>query len=196
MPLDENVFKGEFIVQQGDFIPVATDNSGLTFVQSEKSRFYQLKLDQIFRDSFLSDSYMFNEVLLLESMETNGIKVHFNVHMSLQDHNVTASDVKNILKNQIELKDPERSFLAEIEIDPNSLVVLERTQSPPPTGFRDSTATIPFNYKEDSYSHTTGKCMPFDVPFCKELPYNFTIYPNGFGHRNVEEALGVVSSIK
>ena len=199
MPLDENVFKGEFIVQQGDFIPVATDKSGLTFVQSEKSRFYQIKLDQIFRDSFLSDSYMFNEVLLLESMETNGIKVHFNVHMSLQDHNVTASDVKKILKDQIELKDPEgSSYLAEIEIDPNSLVVLERTQSLPPPGFRDSSATIPFNYntKDDSFSHTTGKCMPFDVPFCKELPYNFTIYPNGFGHRNVEEALEVVSSLK
>ena len=203
MPLDENVFKGEFIVKQGDFIPVATDNSGLSFVQSEKSRFYQLKLDQIFRDSHLSDSYMFNEVLLLESMSNtnDGIKVHFNVHMSLQDHNVTASDVKNILKNQIESKDPEGSYLAEIEIDPNSLVVLERTQSLPPPGFRDSSssATIPFNYKTnkgDSFSHTTGKCMPFDVPFCKELPYNFTIYPNGFGHRNVEEALGVVTTIK
>ena len=79
-------------------------------------------------------------------------------------------------------------YLAEIEIDPNSLVVLERTQNLPPPGFRDSSATIPFNYntKDDSFSDTTGKCMPFDVPFCKELPYNFTIYPNGFGHRNVE----------
>ena len=43
--------------------------------------------------------------------------------MSLEDHNVTAVDVSQILKNQILLRDPKLSYLAEIEIDPDSLIV-------------------------------------------------------------------------
>ena len=77
------MFKGQFIVTQGDFIPVATDASGLSFVQSEKSRFYQLKLDQIFRSSNLSESYLFNEVLLLEGLGSKGvIGKNYKVHNS------------------------------------------------------------------------------------------------------------------
>ena len=108
---------------QGDFIPVATDASGLSFVQSEKSRFYQLKLDQIFRASNLSESYLFNEILLLEGLGSIGVKVYFNVHMNPEDFNVTALDVANILRDQIIIRDPKLSYLAEIDIDPDSLIV-------------------------------------------------------------------------
>ena len=38
--------------------------------------------------------------------------------------------------------------------------------------------------------------MPFDISFCDELPYNYTIYPNGFGHKAHIEARGVLESIK
>ena len=62
------VYKGEFIVTRGDFIPIASDASGLSFVQTEKAKFYQLKLDQIFSASHLSKSFLFNEILLLEGL--------------------------------------------------------------------------------------------------------------------------------
>ena len=118
----ENVFKGEFVVIRGDFIPVASDGQGLTFVPTEKSRFYQLKLDQILSSSPLSSSFLFNEILLLEGLEgSKGVRVHFNVHMSPQYRNVTSDDIYDILKRHIEAKNPTESFLAEVEIDVNSL---------------------------------------------------------------------------
>ena len=65
---EQIVYKGEFIVTRGDFIPIASDASGLSFVQTEKAKFYQLKLDHIFSASHLSKSFLFNEILLLEGL--------------------------------------------------------------------------------------------------------------------------------
>ena len=106
------------------FFLAATDSSGLSYVQSEKSRFYQLKLDQIFQSSNLSNSYLFNEILLLEGLENQrSLKVHFNIHMSLKDQNVTEEDVSQILKSHIISRNSNNSFLAEIDIDPKSLLI-------------------------------------------------------------------------
>ena len=127
LPLEgeENVHKGEFIVTGGDFIPVAPDPAGLNFVQTEKARFYQLKLDQIFRSSPLSESYMFNEVLWLEALGPRGVRVHFNVHLG--DKNVTSGQIYRVLAEQIRLKDPSKSYLAEIQIESESLNVQGKT---------------------------------------------------------------------
>ena len=106
------------------FFFAATDSSGLSYVQSEKSKFYQLKLDQIFQSSNLSNSYLFNEILLLEGLEDQrSLKVHFNIHMSLKDQNVTEEDVSQILKYHIISRNSNNSFLAEIDIDPRSLLI-------------------------------------------------------------------------
>ena len=106
------------------FFFAATDSSGLSYVQSEKSKFYQLKLDQIFQSSNLSNSYLFNEILLLEGLEDQrSLKVHFNIHMSLKDQNVTEEDVSQILKYHIISRYSNNSFLAEIDIDPRSLLI-------------------------------------------------------------------------
>ena len=32
------------------------------------------------------------------------------------------------------------------------------------------------------------QCRPFQVEFCKQLPYNFTSFPNAMGHRDIDEA--------
>jgi hypothetical protein len=120
-PGDENVFKGEFIVTKGDFIPASDDGSA--YAQAEKSRFYQLKLDQIFGASHMANKYLFNEVLLLEGLGPQGVKVHFNIHMSPQDVNVTSEEIITILKEQIETTDVSESYLAEIEVDSNSLII-------------------------------------------------------------------------
>ena len=82
---------------------------------------------------------------------------------------------------------------------------LERTQELPPPGHRES-STIRFDYdiedheenlvKDSSSNILVEKCVPFDIEFCKELPYNYTIYPNGFGHRNQYEAQSFLEPIK
>ena len=40
------------------------------------------------------------------------------------------------------------------------------------------------------------QCTPFEVDFCKELPYNYTIFPNGLGHVSLEETNYVLESFK
>ena len=125
----DNVFKGEFVVTEGDFIPIASDRQGLDFVPTQKSRFYSLKLDQILSASHLSKSFLFNEVLLLEGLGTEGVRVHFNIHMSPQDQNVTATDIYNIIRRQIETKKPNESFLAEVDIDPESLKIKGKSKN-------------------------------------------------------------------
>ena len=82
-----------------------------------------MKLDQIFQSSNLSTSYLFNEILLLEGLEERSLKVHFNIHMSLKDKNVTENDVSQILKSHIISRNSNDSFLAEINIDPRSLLI-------------------------------------------------------------------------
>ena len=50
--------------------------------------------------------------------------------------------------------------------------------------------------KDSSSTILEEKCIPFDIEFCKELPYNYTIYPNGFGHQNEFEAQTFLEPIK
>ena len=121
------MYKGEFIVTRGDFIPIASDASGLSFVQTEKAKFYQMKLDQIFSASHISKSFLFNEILLLEGLTerggSNGVKVHFNIHMSSPEGKISVKDIYSVLREQINGKDPAQSFLAELDIDEESLVI-------------------------------------------------------------------------
>ena len=65
MPLTELVFKGEFVVLEGDFLPQGAVQIG-SYVHVQKSRFYQHKLDLIFAGSDLAPKYLHNEVFLLE----------------------------------------------------------------------------------------------------------------------------------
>ncbi len=32
------------------------------------------------------------------------------------------------------------------------------------------------------------QCVPFQVDYCRKLPYNFTSFPNAMGHRDIGEA--------
>ena len=65
MPNTESVFKGEFVVLEGDFLPQGAVQIG-SYVHVQKSRFYQHKLDLIFSGSILATKYLHNEVFLLE----------------------------------------------------------------------------------------------------------------------------------
>lgn len=199
---EQIVYKGEFIVTRGDFIPIASDASGLSFVQTEKAKFYQMKLDQIFSASHISKSFLFNEILLLEGLTerggSNGVKVHFNIHMSSPEGKISVKDIYSVLREQINGKDPAQSFLAELDIDEESLVIEERSPDLPPPHLRES--GIDFNHEPDdvkhSYSNIKGQCIPFVVDYCKELPYNYTIFPNGLGHVSLEETNYVLESFK
>ncbi len=81
MPNTEAVYKGEFVVLEGDFLPQGAVQIG-SYVHVQKSRFYQHKLDLVFAGSALSKSYLHNEVFLLEGLASEDVKVHFNLHFN------------------------------------------------------------------------------------------------------------------
>ena len=81
MPNTESVFKGEFVVTSGDFLPHGAVQMG-SYVHVQKSRFYQHKLDLIFAGSSLAQKYLHNEVFLLEGLQTEDVRVHFNLHVN------------------------------------------------------------------------------------------------------------------
>ncbi len=58
MPVEEVVFKGEFIATANKTLQESSEDA--------KTRFYQLKIDQIFASSALSKHYLFSEILLIE----------------------------------------------------------------------------------------------------------------------------------
>ena len=42
--------------------------------------------------------------------------------------------------------------------------------------------------REDSSSESRRQCIPFQVDYCRQLPYNFTTFPNGMRHTSTEDA--------
>lgn len=44
------------------------------------------------------------------------------------------------------------------------------------------------NMVEDDYEVAGRQCVPFQVDYCRKLPYNFTSFPNAMGHMDVHEA--------
>ena len=40
----------------------------------------------------------------------------------------------------------------------------------------------------ETSSEPSRTCQPFQVDFCRQLPYNYTTYPNAMGHASLEEA--------
>ena len=58
MPVEEVVFKGEFIA--------AKHPNASIINKDQETRFYQLKLDQIFSRSTLAIQYLFSEIILIE----------------------------------------------------------------------------------------------------------------------------------
>ncbi len=108
-------------VTRGDFLPVATSEQGLSFVHTDKAKFYQLKLEQILSSSpVLAHAYLFNEIVHLQGLGSKGVKVHFNVHMSSPD---TSEEIYQVLRQHVVIKDPAKSYLAEMDIDVESLLV-------------------------------------------------------------------------
>ena len=84
----------------------------------------------------------------------------------------------------------------------------ERSQAMPPTSvyqspglvFGDSAErTSPTssverssNQNQDSTEGDSNEmkrqCLPFQIDYCRQLPYNFTTFPNGMRHENTEDA--------
>jgi hypothetical protein len=50
--------------------------------------------------------------------------------------------------------------------------------------------------EDSSVSPKARRCVPFQVEFCRQLPYNFTTFPNALGHASVDEAKHDIEKFK
>ncbi len=84
---------------------------------------------------------------------------------------------------------------------------IERSQKLPPPHLRESPGLV-FGDSTFGYPSTTSEnpgslgdkperqCHPFHIDYCKQLPYNFTTFPNAMGHMNAEEAKNDIERFK
>ena len=192
MPQSESVFKGEFIVKEGDFLPQGAVQIG-SYVHVQKSRFYQHKLDLVFSGSSLKDQYVHNEVFLLEGTKNQHVKVHFNLHFNPLNGAVNGAAIHEALLQEIQ---SESSILEQVKIETESVNIQERLSTVAPPTLRDAAPGLVFGESTVRYSSSSEhpnlsdnrQCHPFHIEYCKHLPYNFTTFPNGMGHQHHEEA--------
>lgn len=195
MPNTESVFKGEFIVLEGDFLPQGAVQIG-SYVHVQKSRFYQHKLDLIFSGSVLATKYLHNEVFLLEGLDTEDVRVHFNLHFNPALGPIDPREVEEVILKEIEIANVTGSVLDQITIDKESLAIQERLSTiTPPTLrespgliFGESTVRYPSSSEHPDSTTPRRQCHPFHIEYCKQLPYNFTSFPNAMGHLSYEDA--------
>ena len=54
--------------------------------------------------------------------------------------------------------------------------------------FGESTVRYPSSSEHPDSTTPRRQCHPFHIEYCKQLPYNFTSFPNAMGHLTYEEA--------
>ncbi|TRY68657.1 hypothetical protein TCAL_02473 [Tigriopus californicus] len=129
VPQRETVFRGQFTVSDGDYLPRGVAEVG-SYVHIEKSRFYQHKLDLVIAGSPLANSYLHNEVFLLEGLGEDGLTVHFNVHMDPSKGEPKSEELLTVIKHEIQVAtNSTESILGELVIDDESLEIQERAPS-------------------------------------------------------------------
>ena len=86
------------------------------------------------------------------------------------------------------------SVLHQVAIDKESLQIQERLATVPPPTLRESPGLV-FGESTVRYPSHTEKnpelkhqCHPFHIEYCRQLPYNFTSFPNAMGHLSLEDA--------
>ncbi len=118
-------------------------------IQTEKARFYQHKLDLLLTGSKLAQSYLHNEVFLIERFEllssffhttlnilTNhllctfssgnaSLKVHFNIHVDPAKGDSNSNDIVEVITNEINAtnttEDDHKSILENLIVDVDSI---------------------------------------------------------------------------
>ncbi|XP_040566515.1 uncharacterized protein [Lepeophtheirus salmonis] len=211
LPPTERIFGGQFTVIKGDSMPKYETGFQRRpvgpghHIHGDKAKFYQHKLDLIFSGSEIAESYLRNEVFLVESKEKSKdgtLVVHFNIHTDPIRGKVKDEDLVSIMQREIDASNtdfdgnkPAYSLFGDIVIDSNTVKIQERL---PNADFNSRQRPSGFFYGEAEGNFEDGKeikkkgnertCSPFQIDYCRKLPYNFTTFPNAMGHINGEEA--------
>lgn len=113
-------------------------------IQTEKARFYQHKLDLLLTGSKLAQSYLHNEVFLIERFEfpifsklfktnnfsyifsegNSSLKVHFNIHVDPAKGDSNSNDIVEVITNEINASnttEDHKSILENLIVDIDSI---------------------------------------------------------------------------
>lgn len=118
----------------------------------------------------------------------------------------SAGDIAEVIRQEILSSNVSSSVLGDLIIDIESLDVQERSPSPgiPSSGhpgfmFGDSSSASPDDFTSTLIdrkavdpsaepSVPSRSCQAFQIPYCRQLPYNLTTFPNAMGHKSVFDA--------
>ncbi|XP_055523344.1 uncharacterized protein LOC129717463 [Wyeomyia smithii] len=186
-PLPDRIFRGRLRVVEGDhWTPELADQNSSRFQQ--RARDYRERINLIMRRSDLREPYEGSEILALDGNEGEDVTLHFAMYFDPYADLVSTADLHSILMEEITSDHPR--YLRNLTIDPSSLIIKEVLGQ-----FDDipGTSSSPLGGKDDVINEiiTTmrppRKCEPLRLSYCRSVGYNFTTYPNIFGHGSVEE---------
>lgn len=189
----DRVYKGSFVVVGGDqYTSSLSDTLSKDF--QEKASLYKNKLDKLYNSSVYKHVYLQSEVLALNRREEDKkLTVHFNLHLSPEQPGISAADLYVILSEEVMRS--RTGIFSDLDIDQGSIQIQERK---PPVddaldrwvprrqypGYLEGLTTTP----SSALSHLIPRrCTPVEIPFCTNLPYNMTSYPNIVGHWNFSQ---------
>lgn len=187
---DERIFRVNFRITDGDvFHPKLADPSTEEF--RVRARNYRERLNLIFRRSPLRPAFIKTDILALDGTEGEDLIVHFNVHFDARRMVVKIDDLVDVLTREINLE--ESLYLSNLTIPADSLVVREN--------IIDMTTHLPVSTVSTTLLPSTTQrpprqCLPLQMSYCSNVPYNVTSYPNLVGHNSYSQVLDDVITFR
>ncbi|KAF5279205.1 hypothetical protein FQR65_LT03452 [Abscondita terminalis] len=180
-PLEEQVYRGTFKIIDGDaFSPELADPSTESF--KTRSRDYRERLNLLFRRSTITHGFAGTEVLALDGTEGKDLVIYFNIHVDPTYVSVVAKDLEKILFDGIKT---ESAYFRNLTIDSSTLEVKESHVFSLPTP--SSTTSKILSQAVTHKPLPPRVCSRIEIPYCAQLKYNTTTYPNVLGHKNKSE---------
>ena len=122
-----------------------------------------------------------------------------------------SEELLEIIRNEVNIRDIptyegeelESVFGEDLIIEPTTIQLRERAPTVPPTHVRETPGLVftgesstDFNDNHATSDEAGRTCTPFELNFCRHLPYNFTTFPNAMGHIDSTSATNDLNRFK
>ncbi|XP_059491269.1 uncharacterized protein LOC132205909 [Neocloeon triangulifer] len=179
-------FRANFRVLSGDpFDSSLVDTNSTAY--RKKTRSYKELINLLVRGSEHRHGFVGSEILALDGVDEKGMAVHFRLQYDKERANVTSEQLRVLFHKLVNRTEPVRSeHFNRLTIDPQSIYISE-----PGTTMDSEEPMLQVSDQSVQLVVTTTtteappKCAMSSLDYCNYK--NSTVYPNIFGHRNIEQ---------
>nr|XP_018912555.1 PREDICTED: atrial natriuretic peptide-converting enzyme-like isoform X2 [Bemisia tabaci] len=177
-PGSEQEFRASFRVLEGDKYSEDLNNPSSPEFKT-RARYYKEGVNLIFRRSILKAAYLGTEILALDGDQDRNLIVHLTLRFDPRRRLVQSEEVSRLLAVR------DTPYLPNKTLDPGSVSVRESSGLPNLSSLSSATST---EFSPASTAPPPRTCVPVQLPYCAgKTDYNFTSYPNIFGHKSLRD---------